>query len=128
MLNPSTADALQDDPTIRRCIGFAVREGCGGLKVVNLFAFRATSPEDMMMAADPHGPRNAEYLHDALSGDGPIAIAGWGAHPMAKEVGKALARRYSLNCLGVTKEGAPRHPLYIKRDAPLVPLSSGATS
>ena len=55
MLNPSTADERDDDPTIRKCIGFAKRWGCGGIKVVNLYAFRATNPRDCFAAADPIG-------------------------------------------------------------------------
>ena len=62
MLNPSTADADNDDPTIRRCIAFAKREGAGGIVVANLFAFRATSPADMLAAPNPFGPENEGHL------------------------------------------------------------------
>lgn len=61
MLNPSTADATQDDPTIRRCMGFARRWGYGGITVVNLYAYRATNPRDLLTAADPVGPENDRY-------------------------------------------------------------------
>ena len=67
MLNPSTADALHDDPTIRRCVGFAKAWGCGALIVVNLFAVRATSPREMMRADDPVGPENKEHVQRAAT-------------------------------------------------------------
>ena len=121
MLNPSTADADNDDPTIRRCISFAKREGCGALLVVNLFAFRATDPAEMARAADPVGPDNDRVLDEALKTD--FAIAAWGAHPMAQKKGKLLAAQYYLDCLGKTKSGAPRHPLYVKGDAPMIPFN-----
>lgn len=124
MLNPSTADATQDDPTIRRCIGFARREGCGGLVVVNLFAFRATSPDDMKAAADPVGPENDAHIRAVTSAaDGPV-IAAWGAH--GSHGGRAAHVRGLIGaplwCLSKTKAGAPGHPLYIKGDAPLIRL------
>jgi hypothetical protein len=125
MLNPSTADASEDDPTIRRCISFAKRERCGSLLVVNLFAFRATKPEDMAKAIDPAGPENPRYLDDALKNE--TAIAAWGAHWMAERAGKSLAQKYNLLCLGKTKSGAPRHPLYVKGDAPLISLNQADT-
>ncbi len=127
MLNPSTADAETDDPTIRRCISFAMREGCGALEVFNLFAFRATEPEDMAQAVDPVGPENDRHIVDGLARvDGPI-ICAWGAHWMARErADQVLAIIGSrARCLGLTKRGMPRHPLYVKGDAPLV-LFSGA--
>jgi hypothetical protein len=79
MLNPSTADADIDDPTIRRCIGFAKAWGFGGLAVVNLFAFRATSPKDMQSAAEPVGPANDAAIADGV-GLSTIAVAAWGVH------------------------------------------------
>lgn len=126
MLNPSTADAERDDPTIRRCIGFAQREGCGGLIVLNLFAFRATKPIDLAKAADPVGPQADHFLLDLIQNvDGPL-IAAWGSHWIAGERAKdvtAMIGRHCV-CLGKTKDGHPRHPLYVKGDAPLVPLLS----
>lgn len=124
MLNPSTADAEQDDPTIRRCIGFAKREGCGALTVVNLMAFRATNPKELLGAIDPVGPDNRGYLVPAIRKGAPV-IAAWGAHEAAigrdavvREIAEALGK--PLVCLGKTKSGAPRHPLYVKAIAPLV--------
>lgn len=123
MLNPSTADATEDDPTIRRCIGFAKREGCGGLVVVNLFAFRATSPADLMKAADPVGPENNGHMWAAMAtADGPI-IAAWGAHGVFMDRDKDFCRLIdgkAIYCLGKTMRGQPKHPLYIKADQPLI--------
>ncbi len=128
LLNPSTADAELDDPTLRRCIGFAKREGCGASRTVNLFGWRATAPRDLVAAQgageDVVGPRNDVAVRDALREcDGPV-IVGWGAHGMAEAHGAALARvaasqGRTLFCLGVTKAGQPRHPLYIRADAAL---------
>lgn len=125
MLNPSTADASVDDPTIRRCIGFAKREGCGALKVVNLFAYRATKPTALLTATDPEGPENGNALVSAVAdSDGPV-IAAWGAWPGARGAGRAAIKRFSdkLQCLGRTKDGWPRHPLYVRADEPLQPLA-----
>jgi hypothetical protein len=124
MLNPSTADASQDDPTIRRCIGFAKREHCGALIVVNLFAFRATKPAALLDAADPVGPNADHELLDAIAEvDGPL-IAAWGSwayiNPRAADI-TAMIGRHCV-CLGKTIDGHPRHPLYVKGDAPLIPL------
>lgn len=122
MLNPSTADAAQDDPTIRRCIGFAKREGCGALDVVNLFAFRATSPAHMKAAPDPIGLDNDDHVMCALvDADGPV-IAAWGAHGSfrGRDSTVRLLTDVPMSCLGLTKAGAPRHPLYVRGDAPLI--------
>ena len=122
MLNPSTADAEVDDPTIRRCIGFAKREGCGSLQVVNLFAFRATDPEELYAADDPVGPGNDNHVRYVLN-RARIAVAAWGAHRLARDPGDALAKGWRrMVCLGKTKAGAPRHPLYVRKDAPLIPI------
>ena len=78
MLNPSTADATEDDPTIRRCSGFAKHWGFGGLVVVNLFAFRATNPADLRAAEQPIGPENDRHLVNAARSC-PRVVAAWGA-------------------------------------------------
>jgi hypothetical protein len=121
MLNPSTADATQDDPTIRRVTRFARREGCGSIAVVNLFAFRASSPAVMKAATDPIGPENDEHLVRTLqNATGPV-IAAWGLHGSFRERDRAvrLLTNVQFSCLGRTKGGAPRHPLYVRADAPL---------
>ena len=132
MLNPSTADASLDDPTIRRCMGFARRELCTFLTVVNLFSYRATDPDDLVAAhrrgVDVWGPDNYTHCQRELRRHnvslGHLIIVAWGAHPMAK-VGTHHMREAYQNCgamcLGMTKDGEPRHPLYLKSDAPLIP-------
>lgn len=128
MLNPSTADADADDQTIRRCIGFAKREDAGGLIVVNLFGLRSTDPKALISHADAIGPDNAENIGLALLSaaiSGRPVICAWGAHSFATTQAGRLPRRASdfgaeLTCLGATKEGHPRHPLYVRGDAPLI--------
>ena len=121
MLNPSTADAWRDDPTIRRCIGFARQWGFGSLVVVNLFAFRATDPTRLLRADDPVGPMNAEtILRETSACD--LVVCAWGNHGHdVALVSKAVIRsKGGVWCLGITKLGEPRHPLYVRRDAELV--------
>lgn len=127
MLNPSTADATLDDPTIRRCIGFAKREGCGSLVVVNLYALRSTNPSALRGHLHPIGPEWRKHFDEAIAHvDGPL-IAAWGADP------SVAAQRFTVQqvlrkagraavCLGKNKDGSPKHPLYVRGDAPLVPL------
>jgi hypothetical protein len=127
MLNPSTADHEQDDPTIRRVKGFTARLGFRELVVVNLFAWRATDPADMLRAADPIGPRNDQEILRAAEGS-EIVIAAWGPHGARhhrdREVALMLARAgVSLACLGTTKAGHPRHPLMLRADAGVQPFS-----
>ncbi len=129
LLNPSTADATNDDPTIRRCIGFARRWGCGRLAVLNLFAFRATDPSEMKRADDPVGPENRDTFDRMLRShhDGPV-VCGWGVHGEFRDQDRTvLAWLTQLDvqplALGTTKDGHPRHPLYLPGDAELVPFS-----
>jgi len=127
MLNPSTADAVEDDPTIRRCINFAKREGCGYMEVVNLFAFRATDPKAMKAADDPVGPENDLVIRQALE-DADIVVCAWGAHGSFKARDKVVLdiihqSGHVPKALGVTQAGQPRHPLYLKNIAPLEKLA-----
>lgn len=117
MLNPSTADADYDDPTIRRCIGFSRSWGYGGLIVVNLMAYRATQPQECISADDPYGPLNNSYLHYMVC-TYPRIVCAWGARAPKGAVERALRHlpRRMLFCLGITKDGHPRHPLYVKAD------------
>lgn len=117
MLNPSTADASRDDPTIKRCVGFAKAWGFGGLAVVNLFAFRATSPDDMKAAADPVGPDNDRHIRRWAEQAGGV-VAAWGTHGVHRgrdrEVRALLGRvGVSVSHLGLTNGGHPKHPLYL---------------
>lgn len=119
MLNPSTADAEIDDPTIRRCMKFGESFNMTHLTVVNLFAYRATDPNILARAKDPIGPDNDQHLIEQIEKHrNSLIIAAWGAHPFAKERGEALARRLGpFQCLGTTKDNAPRHPLYLPANA-----------
>ncbi len=124
MLNPSTADATEDDPTIRRCIRFAAREGCSVLQVVNLFAWRSTDPKALAKVEDPIGPENIQYIIDT-SRSADVTIAAWGAGGKrwpdhVRQVNGLLG---DARCLGKTKEGHPRHPLYVRSDHPLEELA-----
>ncbi len=116
MLNPSRADAVQDDPTLRRCIKFAQDWGYGSLEIVNLFAYRATDPIELKKASDPVGVENDNYLQKAAEGTHQIIVA-WGNHGIFKnrcqEVLELLSRVNQIYCLGVTQQGCPRHPLYV---------------
>ncbi len=130
-LNPSTADERTEDPTIRRILSFAARDGAGALLMLNLFAWRATNPKELYSVEDPVGPVYrpvverwlAQVRHAKL-------VVGWGAHG-------ALRRRPDVQhrsgavflgarrpyCFGLTSNGQPKHPLYLADDTPLVLLS-----
>ncbi len=117
MLNPSTADASVDDPTIRRCIGFARTWGYGSLEVVNLFAYRATSPQILRAAADPVGPDNEAHLLATRQKVTPIILA-WGNQGTFlgrnQTVLEQLVNIENVYCLGLTAGGHPCHPLYLQ--------------
>lgn len=128
MLNPSTATAEADDPTIRRCVDFAGSWGYGGIVVTNLFALRATDPKELTKHADPIGPENDEHLVRESEYAG-VTVCAWGAHPMAvRRAHEVLSSLYAAGrtpmCLGPTKSGQPRHPLYVKASQPLVELEA----
>lgn len=124
MLNPSTADAEKNDPTIRRCISIATAHGCTELYVLNLFALRATDPSELKKHHSPVGALNDEYINiwmDFIRNRNGVAVAAWGAHPMAKKRGREIADKFGpFMSLGTTKNGSPRHPLYVKKDQQLV--------
>jgi hypothetical protein len=122
MLNPSTADAFTVDSTVRRCIGFAQRWGMGGLVVLNAFALRSTDPHTLYAHPDPVGPANDAVIAEYASrhGDG-WAIVAWGQHGTYRGRDKQVTGILSdadaqTVCLGVTKDGHPRHPLYVRGD------------
>ena len=120
MLNPSTADASNNDPTIARCVKLARDWGYGGVEVVNLFAYRATSPRDLWQSEDPVGPSNDRYIKHAAAHTDACVVA-WGNLPptriaRAKSVLRMLSS-HKLLCPGVTKLSHPRHPLYLSSDA-----------
>lgn len=115
-LNPSTADETEDDPTIRRCIGYAKSWGYGSLCMINLFAFRATNPIDMQIQADPIGPLNNIYLFD-VSKQARIIIAAWGTNgAFLRRDEEVISLIPNLHYLRLTKNGFPAHPLYLPKD------------
>jgi len=124
MLNPSTADASKDDATIRRCRGYAESWGYGKMVVLNLFAFRATKPEDLKAAEDPIGPLTDDflrrYLEYAVKWKGPL-ICAWGTHGTFMDRNKEVLNIIRLMggtpmCLRTTKDGHPSHPLYLPKN------------
>jgi hypothetical protein len=124
MLNPSTADAENDDPTIRRCVDFSRRWGFGGLVVVNLFAYRATNPAQLREpVCDPVGPDNNEWVLNEVR-SATLAVAAWGSAAIAGERARWVERAAGkqLYCLGTTASGSPRHPLYVPKAQALVPF------
>lgn len=126
-LNPSTADETEDDPTIRRCIGFAKRDGFGGIIMLNLFAFRSTDPAGLKGVDDPVGPWNNDRISRACKDR--AVIAAWGVHGVLNRRDRdvrILLAGSDLRCLGRTKDGHPRHPLYLRSDSPMVPLGISA--
>lgn len=113
-LNPSALDQHEDNPTLRRCAGFAQAWGCNSMEIVNLFAFCATKPAELKRSSQPVGLHNNRWIAAALDG-ATFSIACWGNHGefmnRAQEVG---SRHPELLCLGVNASGQPKHPLYIR--------------
>jgi hypothetical protein len=131
MLNPSTADALKDDATIRKCMGFAHTLGYGGIEVINLFAYRSRDPEALLTPnIDLIGP---EYdFHLAFVARNEMIVAAWGCDSTLKAPAlrgrpaevlrqiRAINPGIQIKCFGKTKSGAPRHPLMLSYSTPLV--------
>jgi hypothetical protein len=126
MLNPSTADAYKEDPTIRRVISFSQAFGAGQARIVNLFALKATRPQVLYRHTDPVGPRNADSIRAAVRAAAYVVCA-WGANSVHPEDEKALVilkqEAKAAYCLGLTKHGRPRHPLYVPGKTQRLPFS-----
>lgn len=119
MLNPSTADESQDDPTIRRCISFARQWGYGGITVANLFALRSPYPSALREANDPIGPENDQWLKK-LAGQSGAVVGAWGNQGAYLQRGEVVVAMFpNMQCLGITKLRQPRHPLYVAADTEL---------
>jgi hypothetical protein len=126
MLNPSTADAHEDDATIRRCIRFAQQEGFAALEVVNLFAFRATDPKELRRAGYPVGPENDRHITDAARAAAKVCLA-WGANVAGLERPQVVipllrAAGAPLHVLRMTRSAYPQHPLMLPSSCRLVPF------
>lgn len=120
MLNPSTADAERDDMTVRKVVHFSHTWGYGACLVVNAYAFRATSPVVLRTAGYREGADNYEHIRRALSATS-VTVAAWGANiqPERERLLFAQLRAYrAVDCLGVTKGGHPKHPLYLRSTTP----------
>lgn len=120
MLNPSTATEVQNDPTVERCERRARALGFGAFRVCNIFAWRDTDPKKMRAATDPVGPENDAAILQSCDWADRI-ICAWGAHGAHLDRGATVesllrATGHPLHHLGLTKDGQPRHPLYIAYD------------
>ena len=132
MVNPSTADAQENDATIRKLLGFGARLGWHSLIVGNVFAYRATDITELRHAPDPVGPHNERHLAQIFR-DADVHIAAWGPRsklpPALREEWRmvstiALDEGYDLRCWGTAKDGQPRHPLMLAYDTPLAPWNA----
>jgi len=114
-LNPSTADAIEDDPTINKCIKFAKSWGYGALIMSNLFAFRSTDPDKLKTEIDPIGSENDMWI-ERLVNKSDLIIAAWGNHGSYLDQDKKILKKFQgrLHCLQINKSGQPAHPLYLK--------------
>lgn len=130
MLNPSTADAMQDDPTIRKVMTIAKAHGYGGIAVYNMASLRATNPDKLLAAPGivAIGPDNGTYLRQCALVHKDILVA-WGSHKFADRERTAVVY-YMLQsmgshvwCLGVNKDGNPKHPLYLRNDTKMIPYA-----
>ena len=127
-LNPSTADEIVDDNTLRRCLGYAAAWGdVGGIVMLNLFAFRATKPRDMRRADEPVArPENDQAIKQHCR-SAKLIVCCWGRHGRFKdrdcEVLGLLAGR-ELLCFGQNFDGTPKHPLYLSKATKLRPFKN----
>ncbi len=114
-LNPSTADEKRNDPTIRRCLGFARDWGYSGAMVGNLFAYRATRPEDLRKASHPVGPENTDWILK-MDGLADQTIVCWGNQGGLMDQDQVImALLNQPYCMKINASGAPTHPLYLKK-------------
>lgn len=126
-LNPSTATHEEDDPTIIRCMGHARRWGAGGIMMLNIFAYRATDPKQLRTVPDPVGPLNDYHLRCLGCDAWGIVVPCWGVHGKLYSRGETVREmlrrgtRDRLQVFGLTKDGYPKHPLYLRGDTKLVP-------
>lgn len=126
MLNPSTADDRNDDPTIRRCISFAKQWGFGSIEVVNLFAYRATDPSELLKCPDPIGDQNDSFILEAQLRS-TFTLLAWGTKGALLGRDQLVldilnGRSNQVFCLEKTKNGFPKHPLYVRNDIEPIPF------
>tara|TARA_B100001029_G_C15062623_1_gene459920 strand:+ start:1656 stop:2177 length:522 start_codon:yes stop_codon:yes gene_type:complete len=120
-LNPSTATETKNDPTIRRCMGYAKDWGYGSYIMGNIFAFRSTDPKNLRKTHDPIGSEN-DYWLKKLHKEADLTIAAWGTHGKFMNRGQQILDLIpNLKCLRITKEGYPCHPLYLPKNLKPIP-------
>ncbi len=121
LLNPSTASAEVDDPTLRRCLDYTYRWGFGSLWLFNVFALRSSSPQALRTCPDPVGPFNDDYLSWASTRCN-LLLAGWGNHGRLYGRSDIVRSRFTrLHCLRLTAQGQPAHPLYLPKNLQIQP-------
>lgn len=121
-LNPSTADETKDDPTIRRCIGFAKAWGFGAFCMTNLFAYRLTDSKQLPKAITPIGDENDSHVL-AIAARADLVIAAWGTDEFQQSRAEAVRKMLGpLTCLKKSESGRPYHPLYLRKDLTPIPL------
>lgn len=120
-LNPSTADATLDDPTIRRCVGFAKSWGFNCLLMGNIYAFRSTDPKNLQIVNNPIGSKNRDELEKMIIVS-ELVVAAWGRNLLtedAKEIANWIMQQEKTMCLGQNNDGSPKHPLYLPKSSVL---------
>ncbi|MEK9612796.1 MAG: DUF1643 domain-containing protein [Flavobacteriaceae bacterium] len=125
MLNPSKANAEIDDPTIRRCMGFAKSWGYGGLYVGNLFAYRSTDPKGLLLAEDIRGTEGLNHWIQ-MSNLSENVVCAWGNSSLIQKLKPRLELLKTLDkplfCIQTSKDGTPKHPLYLKMKQKPIPF------
>lgn len=128
MLNPSTADEFVLDPTLRRCEGYSLAWGFYAFEVCNIFALRSTDPKALYSHADPVGPDNNRTILERAQNCAAVVV-GWGTHGKYSRRGADVIRmlaahQITVQCLGTTADGYPKHPLYVSKATPLQPYEA----
>ena len=125
MLNPSTADHEQDDPTLRRCMDFAKQWGYGGLYIGNLYSFRAADPRTLLKVSKFSHRDNYKHI-STMAQQCQLLVCAWGNYPIIKKLGTPLNILKQLNqklhCIALSKTGTPKHPLYLKKSLTPIPF------
>ena len=127
MLNPSSADELTDDHTIRRCMALSDSWGYSGLAVANLFSLRSTDPNHLLAHPDPVGPENDRYLRE-MAEEFDVIVAAWGSSLARSQLFVQRERevkdilRGKMSCMEITAKGNPKHPSRIRSDVELKPF------
>lgn len=123
LLNPSTADSANDDPTVRRCVDYAQRWGYGSLSIYNLYAYRATDPRDLKKQGYPVGDKNDTVLYNLGLSDVDIIVA-WGNGAQLERARRVMELiRRPVRCLAYNQNGSPHHPLRLPKDIYPIPWS-----